>query len=232
VINYIQAFLLTFLDKLILATLSIQVLIFYLGVIRTKFYFDHEKLLFFISLITNIIICSVLSIIYIVFSEDHIRKPNGRYFYYCDKYEHKTLIDTIFNTVYLIISLYCSVILLIYLSGKKKQAAEGKIDDLDYDHNFIRTLILFFLTIIAFLESFLIIYDILRGIATEILYLGICIVIDLFNSYNKIILKETLRIFCGKNDERVTDVAMKIENDDDHSEDDGEERDSARTESY
>ena len=232
VINYIQAFLLAFLDKLILATLSIQVLIFYLGVIRTKFYFAHEKLLFFISLIANIIICSVLSIIYIVFSEPNIRKPKERYFYYCGQYSHKTLIDTIFNIVYLIISLYCSVILLIYLSGKKKQAAEGKIEDLDYDHNFIRTLILFFLTIIAFLESFLIIYDVLTGIATEILYLGTCFVIDLFNSYNKTILKESLRIICGKNDERITGGTMKLENDDDHSEDDREERDSARTESF
>ena len=81
VLNYIQAFILVLLDKLILAILSCQVLIFYLGVIETKFYFAHEKAIFFTTFIVNTLICLTLTIIFLVCSENHIRKPNGREYY-------------------------------------------------------------------------------------------------------------------------------------------------------
>jgi hypothetical protein len=226
-INYFQAFSLGFLDKLILATLSIQVFIFYLGVIETKFYYKYEKSIFFITLILNIVICSTLALIYILLSDPPIRKPNNRKYYYCGNYSNKTMIDTIFNSVYLALSFYCSVVLLFFISKKKSQATKGDIEDLDYHHSFVRALILFFLIILAFLESFFIIYDVTKGLVTEIVYLSICFIIDLFNSYNKTILKESMRIFCKKTDENVGN-SMKIGADDD--EDDDIEK--VRTESF
>jgi len=42
-LEYIQAYLLVFFDKLILATLTMHAFIFYLGVIKTEFYYCHEK---------------------------------------------------------------------------------------------------------------------------------------------------------------------------------------------
>ncbi len=55
VMEYIVAFLLVFFDKLILATLATQAFIFYLGVLKTKFYYDHEKAIFIIPFIINLI---------------------------------------------------------------------------------------------------------------------------------------------------------------------------------
>lgn len=226
-INYFQAFSLGFLDKLILATLSIQVFIFYLGVIKTNFYYKYEKAIFFITLILNIVICSALTIIYILLSDPHIRKPNNRKYYYCGNYSNKTMIDTIFNAVYLVLSFYCSVALLLFISKKKKEAAKGNIEDLDYHHSLVRAFILFFLIILAFLESFFIIYGVTTGLVTEILYLGTCFIIDLFNSYNKTILKESMRIFCKKTYTNTGD-SMKIGADDDEDED----IEKVRTESF
>ena len=232
VLNYIQAFILVLLDKLILATLSCQVLIFYFGVIKTKFYFAHEKAIFFTTFIVNTLICLILTIIFIALSDNHIRKPTGREYYYCDKLSYKIYIDTVFNALYLIISVYCSIVLLVFISNKKKEAAKGKIEDLDYHRNFIRALVLFFLITITFVESYLIIYDVIHGLVTEILYLGICFLIDLFNSFNKTILKESMRIFCQKTDEIQQEGTMKIDNDDDNTDEDGAEIERVRTESF
>ncbi len=232
VLNYIQAFILVLLDKLILATLSCQVLIFYLGVIKTKFYFAHEKAIFFTTFIINTLICLTLTIFFIVFPKNHIRKPNGREYYYCYNFDEKTYIDTVFNAVYLTISVYCSIVLLVFISNKKKEAAKGKIEDLDYHRNFIRLLILFFLITVTFAESYLIIYGVIHGVVTEILYLGICFLIDLFNSFNRTILKESMKIFCQNTDLIQQEGTMKISNDDDNADEDGIEIEHVRTESF
>ena len=46
-IQYIQAFTLTFLDKLLLTTMTSQTFILFLGMVKTQFYYKHEKAIFF-----------------------------------------------------------------------------------------------------------------------------------------------------------------------------------------
>ena len=43
ILRHIQAFLLVFFDKLILATITFQIFILYFGICHTKFYFKNEK---------------------------------------------------------------------------------------------------------------------------------------------------------------------------------------------
>jgi hypothetical protein len=62
------------------------------------------------------------------------------------------------------LSFYYIVVLLLFISIKRKEAAKGTIEDLDYHHSFFRALILFFFIILAFLDSFLIIYEIITGL--------------------------------------------------------------------
>ena len=71
VMEYIQAYLLVLFDKLILATLATQAFIFYLGVVKTKFYYDHEKAIFIIPFIINLLICNAITAIYIVVNDIH-----------------------------------------------------------------------------------------------------------------------------------------------------------------
>lgn len=237
IIQHIQAFLLTSLDKLILATLSTQALIFYLGIIHTQFYYNHEKAIFFITLFLNIIICFTIGGIYIGVSG--VRNPNSRLYYYCGNPDFKTPLDTIFNSIYLVISIYCCVVLMMYISKKKNdKETEENVKEIDFKRILIRILIIFFLNITTFVVSFMIIYDILHGLKTELIYLGICLLIDLFNNFNKTVLDETIKLFCRGNPEdkeKPQDLQLFNENDkndDNKTDDDDEDLDKVRTESF
>ena len=72
----------------------------------------------------------------------------------------------------------------------------GIIKNLDYNYNFIRIIILFFVNFFTFLESYLIIYDLGFSGYTDLVYLSTILLLDLYNFLNKMVYKETLKIFC------------------------------------
>ena len=195
-LEYIQAYLLVFFDKLILATLTMHAFIFYLGVIKTEFYYLHEKKIFYIPLIINLIICSAISGIYIAIGGIH--QLSNRYYCYCNDSDEKRIGDIVFNSIYYIINLFCTINLFVFINKRKKEAEAGIIDDLDYRHNFIRIILLFILNFCTFLESYLIVLDVISGKYVDILYLFTCLLIDLYNTLNKTVYQETLKIFCPK----------------------------------
>jgi len=192
--EYLQAFLLTFFDKIILATITTQIILFYLGVIHTKTFVDNDKITFYISFAINIIISVVLTIIYII--NGSIALVSNRRYLYCQGSKSKEILDPIFNSVYLIANLYCSIFLLMYLFRKIKDVENGLTEDYDYKYNFKKTLIMTLLNLITFLESYLIIFDVLSGEATDLIYLITLFIIILYNCLNKTTLKEAMKIFC------------------------------------
>ena len=192
--EYLQAFLLTFFDKVILATITTHIILFYLGVIHTKKFYDNDKIAFYISFVINFVVCLVLTILYIKL--EGIYQPNGNGYFYCRSTKFKEILDPIFNSVYLIPNLYCSFILITFLLGKIKEVKSGITEDYDYNRNFKRTLIMTLLNIICFLESYLIIFDVLGGPKTDIIYLSTLLLICLCNCLNKTVIKETMKIFC------------------------------------
>ena len=218
--EYFQAFLLTFLDKVIIAAITTQTLLFYLGVIHTKTYFENDKKAFFITLAINVVICLVLTIIYI---SGGIRSVHRRLYFYCKQSKFKDLSDPIFNSVYLLPNLYCCVVLLMYLFSKIKEVKKGLIEDAGYNHHFIRALIMTLLNIATFLESYFIIFDILNGEKTDIIYLSTLLLINLYNCGNKTVIKETMKIFCKNKYKQKYGKEEKVnELDDDGSENDDE----------
>jgi len=226
--EYLQAFILTFLDKIILSAITTQTILFYLGVIHTKKYFDNDKKVFFISFVINIVICLVLTIIYI---SNGIRQVHHRLYYYCNSDSvFKKITDTIFNSVYLIPNLYCSIILIMYLLRKIKEVKKGLIEDADYFHHFKRALLMALLNIATFLESYLIIFGELHGEKTDIIYLSTLLLICLFNCGNQAIMKETMRLCCkNKYKRRYGNEEKGNENDD---EEDETGRDLVRSRTY
>ena len=110
IFEYLQAFLLVFFDKVILAVLTTQTILFYIGVIYTKTFKNNDKKAFFISFVINIVISSSLAILYIYFGG--IRLASHRRYLYCKPSKLKEISDPIFNSVYLIANLYCSIFLI------------------------------------------------------------------------------------------------------------------------
>jgi hypothetical protein len=214
IFEYLQAFLLVFFDKIILAALTTQTILFYLGVIHTKTFKNNDKKAFFISFVINIVICSSLTILYIYFGG--IRLANHRRYLYCDTSELKDISDPIFDSVYLIANLYCSIILIKYLFRKIKEIEKGITEDYDYKHNFKKAIIVTLLNIIIFLESYLIIFGILKEEKADIIYLSTLLLISLFNCCNETVIKEAMKIFCkNKYKQRYGNDKKVEENDED-----------------
>ncbi len=227
--EYTQAFVLVWFDKLILATLSMQALIYYLGVTKTNFYYAHEKAIFAITFIISIIITLVLSIIYIKL----FGLTKYGIYYYCDDPDKepykgvKAKIDTIFNSIYVTINIFCILGTLYYIWKKGKKATLGDQQDIDYKSQVLKTIFMFLINNWAFLLSFLIIYDLINYNYIDIIYLTTCLVIDLFISINKTVINETQVIFCRK---KVETKNLECQLKTIHSYD--EEDDYSRTESF
>lgn len=190
-----QAFLLTLMDKLLLTTISSQMILLYLGVCHCSLYFKSERFIFNTNLIIGIILSVIISIIYMKNGEGIANYNN---YFYCGDSSVKRYFDTSFNGVFLLGNLVLAILLLTFISTKKKEVSLGLIENLDYGHHFIKILIMLIINSLLFIESYLIIYDkldfMLPGL--DLLYLSTCLIILLFYSINKIIIKETLRILC------------------------------------
>ena len=190
----IEAFFIICFDKLVLSTITMQSLIYYLGVVKTMFYFKYEKKIFFTTLSISLSSCFILAVIYILAFKTEVV---GIYCY-TNNAHGKIIIDLIFNSIFLLLNIFCTLISLIYISKKKREAKAGLIEDLDYNHHFKRILTLFFLNLLAFVAASLKNFEIIKKKYEDLFYLAICLFIGLFNSINKIVYKETLKIFCKK----------------------------------
>ena len=197
ILQYIQAFTLTFLDKLLLTTMTSQTLILYLGIVKTQFYYKYEKVIFFLTLIVEILICCVLTTLYIIFGGKTDYEGKNKYFY-CETSDFKKFADPIFDSIFLLLNLIFFVNLLTYFSKKKKEALKGETEDLDYGKNFTKFFLMFIVNTITFVESYLIIFSQISIKYIDIIYLSTCFIIDLVYNINDITIKETSKIFCKK----------------------------------
>ena len=189
-----EAFFIIFFDKLIICTLSMQSVIYYCRIVKTKFFYKYEKKIFFITFFISLFISITLSAIFVlVFNVEQ-----AGIYCYCKNTFHKRIIDSIFVSIYFLITLFCTLRVLIYIFQKKREVKAGLIQDLDYNHHFNRSLMLFFLNVLIFIISYILNYDIFRRRIEDLLYMIICFATSLFNSLNRIVYKETLKIFCKK----------------------------------
>ena len=190
----IQAFLLTFLDKILLTSIVSQSIITYFGVCKNKFYFEknNERNIFFTLLIMGIIISVILSLLYLI----KAGTVNYGTYFYCHDSDAKRISDTIFNGIFLLINSIIIVLLLIYISKKKNEASLGLIGDLDYGHHHTRIILMFIINSLLFIESYLIIYDKFPTNEVDLIYLITCLIVLSYYTINKIIIEETMKIFC------------------------------------
>jgi hypothetical protein len=231
IIEYPQAFLLTSLDKLLLTTITSQAIITFLGVCLTKIYFANEKKIFLTTLIAGISISCILSLLYILIANrTHVYSTYA----YCEDSHTKRITDTIFNAIFLLINLFCTLALLIYITKKRRQASLGIIEDLDYGHHHTKIVFMFLFNSLLFIESYLIIYDKFPGNEVDLIYLISCLLILFYYTINKIIIKETLKLFCKSYYESKYGSIKKNEclTDDDDDDDDEEQKNEKKSDSF
>ena len=178
--------------------------------------------------------------------ENLVQEPNqtqtNQTSYYCyfgnDDSDFKITSDTILNTIYILINLYCILVLFRYISRKKKEAAKGLIEDSDYKHHYIKILIMLIINPLLFIQIYLIIFQVIHNSAVvDLLYLSILMIIDFLYSFNKIIYKETLKIFCKniykkKFDDIKTELGDKGHQDDEDDDEDENKVKRVRTDSF
>ena len=190
-----QAFLLIFFDKFFLIILTNQILIQYFGIMHTNFYFKHEKKIFFIGTILSAIISIILASIFI--GGGYESKSDKLYFYGKNDLPYKKSIDTIYNSILLVINVICLVIIMINSSAWNKKSKKEGMDNIYYEHNFIQALIKFLVNTLTYVISFLIIYRCLSGYGiTDLIYLINCLIVNIVYCFNKFVNNAFCNTFC------------------------------------
>jgi hypothetical protein len=205
--EYVKDLVTIFFDKMILSVLAMQVIVLYMGIIHSKYYFEHEKVIFIVGTIVSAIISGVLAAIY---SSIRWVEIDGIYIYDEDE-ENDTadqeaskrtlsrkVIEAIFCGVLFLANVFCLIVVMAHISKKNKEAKAGIIEDLGYERQLIRFLFIFFINIIAIAVSGIIMNFKLMTKSDEIIYLVVCFAIDLCYSVNKTVYVETVKLFCKK----------------------------------
>ena len=192
----IQAFTLTFFDKLMLTFMTVFSVISYLGLFKQDFYKKNEKLLFIILPIISLIICTVCSIIF--YMQDISNR--SEYCYVETDNPVKKLVDSIVTGLLFIINLFCILrILSRIIVLRNENLNEGRADF--YKHHLIRFSLGLFLNLITFIYVLLIINKLLQFLisyAKDLIYILISLAVELFFTINTELIRYIKKIFhCG-----------------------------------
>ena len=194
-LQYIQAFILASLDKYILLDLILQVFIIYLGIMKTDFYYKHKKAIFYITFFTSMGLSFLLGGLFLL--ED--LRDYGLYWYIKDN-SIKKIFDNIFNSVFLTLNTFFCIIVIINICIRKEEIEKGMLNENDYEHDLNRMIIIFITNTLIYVESFIIIHDVIniKGVYIDLIYLVSCLIVTLIYSINKFVINETKKIFCKK----------------------------------
>ena len=170
----IQAFFLASFDKYILLALTLHVFIIYLGIMKTDFYFNHEKSIFLITFFASLAICFLIGGLFLI--EDPT--DYGIYYYIKDS-SAKKIVDNIFNSIFLTLNTFFCIVIIINICIRKEDIEKGMMNQNNYEHDLNRIIIIFIIYI-------------------DFIYLVSCLIINLIYSINKLVINETKKIFCKK----------------------------------
>ena len=194
-LQYIQAFILASLDKYILLDLTLQVFIIYLGIMKTDFYYKHKKAIFYITFFTSMGLSFLMGGLFLLGDVTDY----GLYWYTKDN-SIKKIFDNIFNSVFLTLNTFFCIIVIINICIRKEEIEKEMLNENDYEHDLNRMIIIFITNTLIYVESFIIIHDVIniKGVYIDLIYLVSCLIVTLIYSINKFVINETKKIFCKK----------------------------------
>ena len=194
-LQFIQAFILASLDKYILLDLTLQVFIIYLGIMKTDFYYKHKKAIFYITFFTSMGLSFLMGGLFLLGDVTDY----GLYWYTKDN-SIKKIFDNIFNSVFLTLNTFFCIIVIINICIRKEEIEKEMLNENDYEHDLNRMIIIFITNTLIYVESFIIIHDVIniKGVYIDLIYLVSCLIVTLIYSINKFVINETKKIFCKK----------------------------------
>ena len=228
----LQAMSLVFLNKFEICVITMQNLTFYLGVKQTDQYSSNQKLIFFITLFISIFVSLLITIILFF-----IHVPLQAYNVYCyiASTKNSLIIDSIFHGIFYLATIFFLSNIIRYLCKKRKEVNSGFIEDLNYKHHLSKVIILHILNICYFFLSYYSNFTVFRkNIICDLLFLITAFVLDLVYCFNRVLVKETLKIFCKDTHKQKMETLkkMKILGDDEKYEEEDEDVKKQRTESF
>ena len=209
---YFQAFVLSFFDKLILTSITVNAYLTYLGLSNITYYIQNIKKLFIITNSISLFISLALSTVFIyegISFYDNVCYVKGNKF--------KENIDTIITFLIFIIFLYSILQSLFCLNKNIKDLSQSQTDKSNYLLYYYKMLISLFLSTLAFFISILIINDsfFLEDDYIDFCYIVTLLILVLFYTLNETVINLTLKIFGFTKEKKEIDFYEENETDSD-----------------
>lgn len=214
---YCQAFILAIFDKLILTTITVNAYLTYKGLSDNEYYMGNISFFFYLLNSISFFISLGLSITFILGGTDSYENVC-----YVHADDFKETIDSIVTFILYIVFLFCNIKSLILLIKNVKELSLTNNSPRAHLLHFYRMIASLYISSLLFLVSLLIINDSLfiNDNFIDLCYVITCLIIDLFYTMNKIVIKESLKICCCKKEVKE----YTFEEDDANSENDIDNR--------
>ena len=228
----IQAFVLSFFDKLFLASITGYSIINYIIMIFPKIYGEYTAKIYIILVIIGIILSLILTILFYSEGISNSTLKNDDICYVKTSDGLKKVLDSIYTALLLLIDLFCIIRVLITINKliKENQQKNNLQKIKKFKYHFWRFIFDFCLNIITFGFVLLIVLKLLEDLQNkdssivDFIYIMLCLISELFFTMNGELLKEIIRtITCNKwennNGEALVNPNQEIEGNDDNNND-------------
>ena len=201
ILQYLQAYILVALDKYVLIIITLEIFIIYIGVMKTQFYFRHEKDIFLITVFGGLIISLFFGGLYLFFGIDNY----GVLYYYAKESSTKKTVDTIFLSIFFILNTFFCVVLIFNMIGNKDRLEKCLID-IDYDKHVYKIILKSIGNTLIMIETLLIIFGKLPvpDEYIDLVYSATCLFINMLYSLNTKVIDETKKLIGSCNNKKVS----------------------------
>ena len=190
-----QAISLSVLDKYLLSLMTIYSIIYYLGQFKNKFYQKNTKILFIIFIFCGLFLSLILSFCYYYFGGvtflDEICYINGDNIF-------KKISDNIYTFILFIINLFCLIKVIIQINKliKENIGNANLVKELSSRKHLRRLIIDLAINIIFFSFLFLLINKLIpEGEYLDMLFVLLCLIVELFFTMNEQLYNVIINIF-------------------------------------
>ena len=206
----IQSFILIFLDKLVLFSITVYSIIQFLGVVKFKIYKKYQRLIFYLSLSISILSSLILGLIFCI---KHVRKTEHGHFCYVhtgEKNKFKETFDSIIASSLFSINLYCIINILFFILKEINKNEERK--KMQLNMHFWRFFIYLYLNTFTFYVAILLINESLfvQNESKHLTYVFLTFLVHLFYTLNMPAIYGFINLItCKKNEKRTRLMTLR-----------------------